>query len=363
MFRAVIVEDEQPILELMKVMIGRDHNFIIAGAFIHPLEALEQLPELEPDVVFIDVEMPRLNGIELANRIYALLPKTQIVFTTAYKDYAVEAFEVQALDYILKPVTPASINRVQERLNHKRVSSNENLQRKKVAVRCFGEFEVRDARGNPLHYRTRRAEELLAYFLCHPATYISKWRLLDLLWPEMSEKQSFSNFYNTLYLLRKLLRENNFEMEIKKLNDRYMLDIGNAVYDVLAFDQAKSNEGKEALNEEQAEYLCSLYQGPLLENKPYIWKAALEEAYFKQYTVLIGELVERKIASGYLDQAEDLLEGYLSMYPLQEKMYELLIDNYEQRGKKEKISRLREQYLEAYKQEFGAEALAELKLK
>ncbi|MFF2018752.1 response regulator [Paenibacillus sp. NPDC058177] len=362
MFRAVIVEDEQPILELMKVMISRDHHFIIAGAFIHPLEALERLPELKPDVVFIDVEMPRLNGIELANRIYALMPQTQIVFTTAYKDYALEAFEVQALDYILKPVTPASINRVQERLNHKRVPNNESFQKKRAAIRCFGEFEIRDAMGNPLHFRTRRAEELLAYFLCHPATYISKWRLLDLLWPEMTEKQSLSNFYNTLYLLRKMLRENNFGMEIKKLNDRYMLDIGDVVYDVLAFDQAKSSESKEKLNKGQAEHLCSLYQGPLLDNKPYLWKAALEEAYFKQYTVLIGDLVERRIASGHWDQAEDLLEGYLSMYPLQEKMHVLLIDMYEQRGKKEKSSRLHQQYLEAYSQEFGAEALAELKL-
>ncbi|MFC3748094.1 response regulator [Paenibacillus sp. GCM10012306] len=363
MFRAVIVEDEQPILELMKVMISRDHNFIIAGAFIHPLEALERLPELKPDVVFIDVEMPRLNGIELANRIYALMPQTQIVFTTAYKDYALEAFEVQALDYILKPVTPASIKRVQERLNHKRVPNNVNSQKKRMAIRCFGEFEIRDAMGKPLHFRTRRAEELLAYFLCHPATYISKWRLLDLLWPEMAEKQSLSNFYNTLYLLRKMLKENNFGMEIKKLNDRYMLDIGEVDYDILAFDQAKSSESKAGLIAGQAEHLCSLYQGPLLENKPYLWKAALEEAYFKQYTMLIGELVERKSVAEQWDQVEELLGGYLSMYPLQENMHELLIGIYEQRGKKEKISRLQQQYLEAYRQEFGAEASEELKLK
>ncbi|OPH47440.1 hypothetical protein BC351_39875 [Paenibacillus ferrarius] len=112
MIHAVIVEDEKPILDLMKVIIGRNPRFTITGAFTNPLEALERIPELRPDVAFLDVDMPKMNGHELARRINKLSEQTKIVFTTAYKQYELEAFEVDAMDYILKPVTPAMIERV-----------------------------------------------------------------------------------------------------------------------------------------------------------------------------------------------------------------------------------------------------------
>lgn len=364
MFRAVIVEDEQPILDLMKVLIGRDSDYAIVGAFTNPLEALASLPELKPDVIFIDVEMPKMNGLELAGRVHKLLESAEIVFTTAYKNYALEAFEVSALDYILKPVTTSAIKRVTERLL-KRLGTAAPLEPQSLSptICCFGGFDVRNSAGQAVHFRTRRAEELFAYFLCHPGRYISKWKLTDLLWPEMQEARGPSNLHNTLYLLKKMLKENNFDMSIQKVNDGYVLETGSKEYDVLTFQRLQnlSLEGK--IEAGQAEQLCSLYRGPLFEGKPYLWKISLEEAYFKQYTALVRWLVGRDLDSRNWSKAEERLDGYLALYPLQEDMLQLLFDIYSEQGKKEKIIRLYDNFEAAYRKELGLEPAGELKMR
>ncbi|MHA6529510.1 response regulator [Paenibacillus sp. BAC0078] len=362
MFRAVIVEDEQPILDLMKVLIGRNPDYAIIGAFTSPLEALASLPELKPDVIFIDVEMPKMNGLELAGRVHKLMESTEIVFTTAYKNYALEAFEVSALDYILKPVTMGAIKRVTERLL-KRLGTAVPHEQKAAGptICCFGGFDVRNSAGQPVHFRTRRAEELFAYFLCHPGRYISKWKLTDLLWPDMQDERGSSNLHNTLYLLKKVLKENDFGMSIQKVNDGYVLEAGSKEYDVLIFQRLQNLSAEGRIEADQAEQLISLYRGPLFEGKPYLWKISLEEAYFKQYTALIRWLVARDLASRNSSKAEERLDAYLAHYPLQEDMLQLLFDIYSKHGKKEKIIRLYENFEAAYRKELGLEPSGELK--
>lgn len=241
MFRAVIIEDEKPILELMKVILGRNTNYTIVGAFTNPIEALEKMEDIKPDVAFIDVEMPKMNGLELARKVRALTIQTEIVFTTAYKNYALDAFGVEAIDYILKPVTPSTIERVTERLvNRQRVTTMVIPQKDLSMIQCFGGFEVRNSEGVPVHFRTRRAEELFAYFLCHSGRNISKWQVMDLLWPDMPEERSSSNLYNTIYLMKKILKENELGMSIRKMNDGYMMETGNQMYDALAFNAQMS---------------------------------------------------------------------------------------------------------------------------
>lgn len=196
----------------------------------------------------------------------------------------------------------------------------------------------------------------MAYFLCYPGTYHSKWKLIDLLWPEMEEKQGSSSLFNTLYLLKKIFREHDFGMEIKRLNNGYMLEPGEFAYDVQAFNEMKNHSLEADLEEERAEFLCTLYRGPLLSSKPYLWKVALEEAYHIQYTALTRWLVKRKIGSRRLDQAEEQLELYLSLYPQQEEMTALLLGIYEQRGKKEKMKQRYVRFAQAYRREYSEEA-------
>lgn len=362
MFKVVIVEDEKPILELMKVIIGRNPHCTIIGAFNNPLEALANLPELRPDIAFLDVEMPKMNGLELAQRMMDFTDHTRIIFTTAYKQYALDAFKVYAFDYILKPVTPAAIERVTNQLMKlDRSSVPVEPQVRHASIRCFGGFEVRNPEGVLVRWPTRKTEELFAYLLCHPGRDISKWQLADMLWPEMSEDRASHNLHNTIYRLKKIMKEQEIGMDVIKSNDGYTLDTLNCVYDLLEFLKSDVALMEGMQDAAQTERLCTLYRGPLLERKEYLWKAQLEEGYGKQYTSQVRSLVGRDMSGQEWSKAEQKLDIYLSIYPLNEEMHQLLMDIYASSGKREHIAKHYASFEALYRRELGMEPPKEMR--
>ena len=354
MFNVVIVEDENPILDLMKYVIGQNPQYTILGAFSNPLEALACFPQLRPDVVFLDVEMPKMNGLELAQRMNDLWDHTHIIFTTAYKNYALEAFNVQAFDYILKPVTKMAIERVTERLmKQHRLAIPPERRARHVSIQCFGGFEVRNLNGAPVHWPTRKTEELFAYFLCHPGKEISKWYLADLLWHDMDEERASHNLHNTMYRLKKLLKEQEIDIDIKKVNEGYMLDASNHTYDVLAFERnlhSISEGGRDAAQEEN---LVSLYKGTLFDRKDYLWKTSHEKKFSKHFTMLINSLIQQDLAKGDWKIAEQRLDQFLNIYPLDEEMNLSLFKIYECSGRQEQIKKLYAKFENAYLLDLG----------
>lgn len=113
----LIAEDEIPQQDnLISLLKPYEPRIEIVGTAPNGDDALKLFKTLEPDVVFLDIKMPGMNGIEAAKQIAG---QSRIVFITAYDQYAVQAFENEAIDYILKPVTTARLGKTIERLeNH-----------------------------------------------------------------------------------------------------------------------------------------------------------------------------------------------------------------------------------------------------
>jgi two-component system, LytTR family, response regulator len=101
MIKVLIVDDEEPARIHLRRLLETDAAIHVVGEAANGIEALEQIPELRPDVVFLDIEMPGLNGFEVAGN---LVNPPLIVFATAFDEFAVKAFEENALDYVLKPL-------------------------------------------------------------------------------------------------------------------------------------------------------------------------------------------------------------------------------------------------------------------
>jgi two-component system LytT family response regulator len=121
--RAVIVDDEAPAREGLRLRLAREPDMIVAGEFASADALLARLPELDADVLFLDVQMPGLTGLDLMARIGAdAVPA--VVFVTAYDEYALDAFGVRALDYLVKPYDDerfaATLERVRTRLRELR---------------------------------------------------------------------------------------------------------------------------------------------------------------------------------------------------------------------------------------------------
>ena len=107
--RAIVVDDEQLARDELGYLLGRLGGVEIIGQAGNGIEALGTIARLQPDVVFLDVQMPGLTGFEVARRLLETRASAEIIFVTAYDQHAIEAFEVNAVDYLLKPVEQARL--------------------------------------------------------------------------------------------------------------------------------------------------------------------------------------------------------------------------------------------------------------
>src|SRR3954462_14468941 len=108
--RAVLVDDEQLARDELGYLLGRVGSVEVIGQAGNGVEALTTIERLQPDLVFLDVQMPGLTGFEVARRMLDSQSPSHIIFVTAYDQHAIEAFEVNAVDYLLKPVDQARLD-------------------------------------------------------------------------------------------------------------------------------------------------------------------------------------------------------------------------------------------------------------
>lgn len=109
--RALIVDDEAPARERLRRLLGDVSDVMVIGEAANGAEALSACAALDPDVVLLDIRMPGMDGIETARHLNALDEPPALIFTTAYDEYALEAFENQAVGYLMKPVRLEKLER------------------------------------------------------------------------------------------------------------------------------------------------------------------------------------------------------------------------------------------------------------
>ncbi|MFC2161374.1 LytR/AlgR family response regulator transcription factor [Acidobacteriota bacterium] len=102
MLRCIIVDDESGAVEILSLYVNRNEDLALIGSFRDSIEALTFLAKEEVDLVFLDIDMPNLDGIRLSELIRN--KELQVIFCTAYSEYAVESYEKEAVDYLLKPI-------------------------------------------------------------------------------------------------------------------------------------------------------------------------------------------------------------------------------------------------------------------
>lgn len=113
MMRAYLVDDEQPALDRLSRMLEATKRVVIAGVSVDPVNALEELSRNRVDVLFLDIHMPELSGFELLRK---LKHEPLIVFTTAYDEYALKAFQENSVDYLVKPVSADALARALDKV-------------------------------------------------------------------------------------------------------------------------------------------------------------------------------------------------------------------------------------------------------
>lgn len=141
-------------------------------------EALGYLEKQLPDVAFLDIEMPGMDGLELARHIREKSAgMTNIVFVTAHDQYALEAHDLFVSGYLLKPASETAVRRVLDNLRHPIEPTDDG----RLYVRCFGDFEV-FSHGVPVRFGRSKSKEMLAYLIDRRGAVCTSGELLGVLW-------------------------------------------------------------------------------------------------------------------------------------------------------------------------------------
>jgi len=127
--RVLIIDDEPPARDIIRHYLSEDQGIVIAGECENGFEALKMIGEAKPDLIFLDVQMPKITGFELLE---LLTDPPQIIFTTAYDEFAIRAFEMNAVDYLLKPFSAIrlrqAVDRARIRLESKGTSPRKEIE-------------------------------------------------------------------------------------------------------------------------------------------------------------------------------------------------------------------------------------------
>lgn len=203
MLKCVIVEDEFPAREELKYFISNHDGIELEKEFDNPVDALKFIQNTQIDAVFLDINMPELDGMSLAKILSKLNSELKIIFITAYREYAAEAFEIKAFDYLLKPY---SESRIKEVLNNLTLSKSndlikENNKINKITVSSGDKLIVLSL--DEICYIEIIEKESLVY--TKTSTYTSKLKLSK--WEEILPKNKFYRTHRSYIVNLDKIRE------------------------------------------------------------------------------------------------------------------------------------------------------------
>ena len=240
----LLVDDEQlQLLRLEKAckkVLPNDNYF----CYTNPKLAYEENINNHIDIAFLDIEMPLINGFQLARKLKKINPTINLIFVTAYNNYALDAFSLHASGYILKPVNENKIRIEIEGLRYNIEYKDNN--KKILTVKCFGNFEVfKD--GVPLKFHRQKSKELFAYLVDREGSSTNMNELNAILWEE--DKNSYLR--NLISDIQETLKEAGAEEVFIKRHNECFIDVTKIDCDAYEY----KNNNPDAIRAYRGEYM------------------------------------------------------------------------------------------------------------
>lgn len=304
--RAVLVDDEYYALQNLKLKLMEIGDVEVVGLYSDVDVFLKEICETKPDVVFLDVDMPKMDGFAVLDCILESGQTIQVVFVTAYSQYAAKAFDIDAADYIVKPVSVDRLRRSLSRLSKwiaadpapipSLSQTSADPLAEKLKITCFRSFSIKqgDTELNS-GWKTKKAEELLAYLISEKGRFVSKNKIADTLWPELDGDKSLSNLHVTHYYLRLQEKNKGIKFPIESERGRMRIQIDKADCDLMQYDRlwecAKDPEMQLPEKAERFEQAIKLHTGLLFENQLYDWSVPLQQQCVNRYEEMLQFLI------------------------------------------------------------------------
>lgn len=356
MLRVIVVDDEKRALDRFERVVEEEKRVTLVGKFMNAWEAIDFVRSASVDVAFLDIEMPFINGLELAQLLIKERPALEVIMVTAYSQYALKALQAHAAGYLLKPIV---IDDIQEQIDYilrKRQNHPGKMKEQLLEVHCFGPFHCHriGEKSEPILFRTAKAEELFALLLHYQGKPVSKGTLIEALWPEVEQGKSDNHFHVTCTYIRNALSEKGLKEILIRERDNYRLNMSKLQCDLLKF---------EASYYEYPETASDLYTGLYYEDKLYDWAENTRQWFENQFTRLQYRLADQYESERNDKKAMEAISKILLKNPYEEEAVERLIKLRVKAGDIAIASQLYKEYSKRLEKELGigpAEGLRKL---
>lgn len=225
--------------------------------FDNPTKLLEAFKGRQADVVFCDIEMPVMNGIELAKELTKIREKLNIVFVTGFSEYAMDALNVYASGYVMKPCDVEDVKKALTRLRYP-IS-------KDVKVKTFGNFDV-FVKGVAVKFRSPKSKELLAYLVDREGALVSRMEAAAILYEDDFSRIIQQQLSHNAKRLQEDLESSGVK-GLFNIDNGYSVDLSNVDCDLVSF--LKDDESVKYLGEYMEQYSWAEYRKAVLDEMAY----------------------------------------------------------------------------------------------
>lgn len=353
--KIVIVDDDRISLAHIEHQLNKLAGLEVVATFLDPIEGRDYILENDVDTVLLDIHFPGVTGLEITDEIHMQKPNVIIALVSSYDKYAVDAFELNIIDYILKPVElsrlETTINRIRKQLNRQLKPVESKVLHLQVANRF--EFIVGN-KFEPVAWRTAKTQEMFLLLLQNNEAAISKETLMEVLWPE--GKESFSILYTTIHHVRAVLEDYKVGIQLTNHESGYRLDLNNVKIDLIEWEnETLSLPDISSVSIDDYEQTMKRNKGAYLEEHGYLWaeseKVRLEELW-TSIAIEIGNYYKHKHLN------EDAIRWYLTISERnqeEERVYFSLMKIYEQQGQSHLVTKFYETLVSVLDEELGVE--------
>jgi two-component system LytT family response regulator len=333
--KVLLVDDERLALRQLVKMLQELTDIDIAGTSMDSVQAIEMATVLKPDVIFLDIHMPEMSGLQAAVMLQEVCPSVEIVFVTAFDEYAIQAFELQAIDYILKPVQRERLVKTIQRLRLRLSSSERQLpSAETVMIRCFPSIQIdpKHLGTEPIRWRTSKGQELFAYLLHHRGQLVRKSMLHEVLWPDLDIKKATSLLYTTIYQIRQSLKHAGIVIPIHSISvgEGYSLDAARVRLESEEWEQ--SLDALEEITEErfpEHQRVLDMYRGDYLSDYDYLWAESERQRLRMLWLHHAQQLAQAYSQRGLWNEAVQVYRRIQEDHPLVEDSYFALMKLYD----------------------------------
>src|SRR5690625_5191739 len=348
--KVICIDDEKLALDFMTHHLSNIGDIQIMATFQRANEGLKFALEKDIDVIFLDIHMPEMDGLELAEQILAKKPYIDIVFVTAYNEYAVTAFDLNAIDYLLKHVKMDRLQKTVERLlKERKIKKIVYADEDKLHIRLGSNvsFSTDNKEYTPVKWRTAKARELFLYLLQNNNRFIHKGTLLELLWGEEELDRGYSILYTTVYTVRKALQSYPSHIELDNTNDGYILRLYDVHVDLHEWESQLIQLSDEIDDSNIDDFLLAmeLNSGPYLEEFDYIWIEAEKRRLENKWIVAAQKIVDYYMTIVDYENAIKWLQNMVARVPELEEGHLLLMKIYAEQRKHHLVTKQYDKYV------------------